>query len=240
MSRNIFRSKKKSDTTKNIVSCTAVGTLIIGACIGNLKMKEVTNNKPLEIYVVDKLTGKHAIEKQYAIEANMYRQEIEKLKKDIDLMRTEKTSRGEIERQEQFNQQKVIQAIGNNLKGVFNGKSEYIFLIAKKYNVNPMLLAAIMKHETANGSSQMVTQQNNPGGITKGKGFASYATLDAGIEAMAKLLKMEYIDKGYTTIESIAKKYCPIGASNDPTGINQYWVPMVAKNYETILREARD
>ena len=239
MSRNIFRSKKKSNTTKNIVSCTAVGTLIIGACIGNLKMKEWTNNKPLEIYVVDELTGKEHIEKQYAIEASMYKQEIEKLKNDIDTMRSQKVSRGELERHEKLQQDKVIQAIQNNLKGVFSGKAEYIFYSAKQNQVNPLMMASIIKHETTNGSSKMVTEQNNPGGITRGKGFATYTTLEQGIDAMARLLKTEYIDKGFNTIESIQKKYCPVGADNDPTGINQYWTPMVTKNYIKMLQEAR-
>lgn len=240
MKRKTFRYKRGgNDLKRHVLAGTAFLGMVIAAGIGNLKLKEWTENKPIEVWAVDEITGKADVEKQYAIEATLYRQEIEKLKNDIDTMRFEKTSRGEIERQEQLKQDKVIKAIGNNLKGVFDGKAEYIFFSAKKQNVNPMLMAAIIKHETGNGSSKMVTQMNNPGGITRGKGFAKYDSLNEGIDAMAKLLKEEYIDKGRGNIEEIGKVYCPVGASNDPTGINKYWVPMVAKNYQEILEQSR-
>ena len=235
----MYLRRRKSNLKRNMLCSTALLALIMGAGVVNVKLKELTNNKPLEQWALDEVTGKNEIEKKFAIEATMYQSEIEKLKQDMDIMRNDKVSRGEVLRLERLNQDKVIKAIKNNLKGVFTGKADYIFFCAKNYNVNPMLMASIIKHETGNGSSKMVTQNNNPGGITSSKGFAKYETLEAGIDAMAKLLKEEYIDKGRTSIESIQKVYCPIGASNDPNGINKYWLPMVSKNYQTMLQEAR-
>lgn len=202
-------------------------------------MKSITDGKPIETYVLHELAGRNELEKCYALEADAYQKEIETLKADVNIMRQKEVSRGEIERAERLNKGKVIKAISNNLKGKFNGKAEYLYNTSKNYNVNPMLVAAICYHETGNGSSEMCVKRNNPGGITTNNGFAKYQTLENGIDAMCRLLKENYIDEGLTDISSIGKKYCPIGASNDPSGLNKYWIPLVTKTYQKILDEAK-
>jgi beta-N-acetylglucosaminidase len=149
---------------------------------------------------------------------------------------------------ESLKKERVVQAISNNLGGVFKTKSEVIYLSAKNHNVNPMLLTAIIKWETADGTSEVCLKANNPGGINywekcgyeKYGWYVKYPTLDKGIEAMAYLIRNNYIDKGLTDIASIGAKYCPL---NDPRDgrygmSNAKWVPGVTKYYQKILEEA--
>lgn len=52
---------------------------------------------------------------------------------------------------------------------------------------------------------------------------------------MVSLLQNNYFGKGLDTIEKIGAKYCPVGADNDPNGLNQYWVPGVTRIYNNYL-----
>lgn len=42
------------------------------------------------------------------------------------------------------------------------------------------------------------------------------------------------VDKGY--IESLAARYCPVGASNDPVGLNRNWIKNVMYWYEKLQK----
>lgn len=154
-------------------------------------------------------------------------------------------SRGESNRSESikpndnFNGQKVIAAIRNNLGGKLKQHAEFIYNTSKKQSVNPMLVAAIAKHETGNGTSSAIISLNNPGGLMGNNGLMKFNTLQDGLNKMIIVLKEYYIDQGLTTIEQIQKKYCPVGASNDPTNLNVHWLPAVTKTYLKILEEAR-
>lgn len=65
-------------------------------------------------------------------------------------------------------------------------------------------------------------------------GLMTFNSLEEGIDAMASNLKRLYFDQGLDTIEKIQKKYAPIGASNDPTGLNNHWVNGVTKYYNML------
>lgn len=101
----------------------------------------------------------------------------------------------------------------------------------KKYGIDPALLAAIAMHETGNGTSQAIKNKNNVGGMMSKTGLMTFSSVDEGIDKMASNLKRLYFDQGLTTIPQIQKKYAPIKATNDPTGLNQYWVGGVTKYY---------
>lgn len=157
-------------------------------------------------------------------------------------------SRGDAKREE-FIPEKVIKAIENNLDGVFNGKAKYIYDTSKSNNVNPMLVASIMKWETANGTSDLVKNCNNPAGLNWYKGcgypksgwYQKFPTLEVGIEKMIKLLKKYYIDEGLTDIYSIGAKYAPLDDHrNGIAGMdNNKWSPNITKFYEKMLEEAK-
>jgi D-alanyl-D-alanine carboxypeptidase/Mannosyl-glycoprotein endo-beta-N-acetylglucosaminidase len=126
--------------------------------------------------------------------------------------------------------------VSNVLEGRLAGKEDVFQAAANKHGVDAALLMAIAQHETGRGTSAAVNDKNNPGGMmdaaTDWAEIKKFASLDEGIDAMAANLKEKYIDQGLTTIEQIQKKYAPVGATNDPRGLNKDWVSGVSKFYE--------
>jgi murein DD-endopeptidase MepM/ murein hydrolase activator NlpD len=115
------------------------------------------------------------------------------------------------------------------LGGRLQGMGSAFIEAGRRYGIDPGFLAAIAMHETGNGTSNAVWRKNNVGGMMGKNGLMSFGSLEEGIEAMASNLKRNYIDHGLTTVEEIQRKYAPIGAANDPTGLNQHWVSGVNK-----------
>ncbi len=138
------------------------------------------------------------------------------------------------------NSAEFVNAFNNSSfqKGVLAGQGEMVAGIAEKYGLDPNLLASIMALETGWGTSSAIKNYNNPGGMmdpsSNWMSLIHYSSLEQGIEAVAKNLKNNYIDKGLTTISSIGAKYCPVGAANDPNGTNSGWVPSVTKIYNML------
>lgn len=66
-------------------------------------------------------------------------------------------------------------------------------------------------------------------------GLRSYDSLDDGIEAYLNNLKYNYFDIGLDTLEKIQPKYCPIGAENDPKGLNKYWLSGTQRKYNELI-----
>lgn len=99
-----------------------------------------------------------------------------------------------------------------------------------------MIAIAISKHETANYTSKLFKNKNNIGGLynSSAKEFYSYNSVDEGVQAYVRNLKKGYFDKGLNTIEDIQKKYAPIDANNDPTGLNNNWVSGVSYFYNEL------
>ncbi|MGM0316851.1 MULTISPECIES: peptidoglycan amidohydrolase family protein [Enterococcus] len=109
----------------------------------------------------------------------------------------------------------------------FSDHAETIIQEAKKNNISPIVLAAIMIHETAWGTSEGIREKNNPGGLMRENELLSYATLEEGIAATARTLNQLIVNQRLLTVEQLGSVYCPVGASNDPLGLNQYWVPTI-------------
>ena len=105
---------------------------------------------------------------------------------------------------------KLERSLNSNLSGYGMSFAKY----ATDYGVDPYLALAITLLETGCkwNCSALVTQCNNVGGM-KGQGrclgssYATFASLDAGIEAMIKNLAVNYIQKGLITPEQINTKY---------------------------------
>lgn len=110
---------------------------------------------------------------------------------------------------------------------IFDSTSCKIVENAKKIGLNEeqtLISIAISKWETGNYTSSAFKNKNNVGGMMCSSGLISYDSLEDGINAFLKNLKNNYFDIGLDTLEKIQPKYCPIGASNDPNGLNQYWL----------------
>lgn len=93
---------------------------------------------------------------------------------------------------------------------------------------------AISSWETGRWTSSAYYNRNNIGGMMCSSGLIIYNSLDEGIDAFLNNLKNNYFNIGLDTIEKIQPKYCPIGAKNDPTGLNKNWLNGVKKMYEEL------
>ena len=154
-------------------------------------------------------------------------EQVETLQNEIDnLLMQIKAKDNEIARL------KVIAKLNDIEKSIYNKSIE-----SELTHEQAILVVAISKHETGNWTSNLYKNNNNFGGIynSKEQKFYSYESNDKGLQAFVNLLKNNYFGKGLDTIEEIGSKYCPVGAENDPTGVNQHWVPKVTQYYNNYL-----
>lgn len=102
-----------------------------------------------------------------------------------------------------------------------------------------LLVVSISRHETGNWTSKAFTKNNNFGGImTNGATeIKNYDTYENGLTDFVNILKKYYFDLGLNTIEQIGAKYCPVGAKNDPNGLNKNWVGGVSAFYNQYIAE---
>ena len=125
--------------------------------------------------------------------------------------------------------------LNRHLQNKLANQGQTIINYGNKYKVDPGLASAIMLHESAYGKSNAIRNYNNPGGImdpkTNWKKLKRFPSIAAGIDYTISNLYRNYIAKGLTTIPKIGAKYAPIGASNDPRGLNKHWVPTITKLY---------
>lgn len=94
---------------------------------------------------------------------------------------------------------------------------------------------AISRWETGNWTS-VLYKSNNFGGLYYKGHFKTYASQDDGIKDYIRTLRVGYFSKGKDTLEKIQVNYCPIGAKNDPTGLNNNWL----KGTNKFLNEYKD
>jgi|SRR5690625_92914 len=122
--------------------------------------------------------------------------------------------------------------------GVFSDMGDTIIEVSEKEGIDPVLFAAIAFFETGNGTSSAVTNYNNPGGLmdpaTGSQQLFRYDTLEEGIQAMGVTLRNRILGDGLVTISDLGAVYAPVGADNDPNGINQNWVPSVTSISEEL------
>jgi beta-N-acetylglucosaminidase len=121
------------------------------------------------------------------------------------------------------------------LAGKLKGMGQAFVRAGQQYNVNPALLAAIAQHETGNGKSKAAIEKNNVAGMMGVNGLKSYSSVEDSINDMARNLSKNYLGLGLSTIVKIGSKYAPVGAENDPTGLNNHWVTGVTKKFSQIL-----
>jgi hypothetical protein len=96
----------------------------------------------------------------------------------------------------------------------------------QRYEINPIFLAAIARHETGNGTSRVFRTKNNAMGVSNRDGARYMKSVDYSIEYMAKRLASPTgYYKNCHTVEQFAGVYAPskVRVKNDPTGLNRHW-----------------
>jgi len=103
------------------------------------------------------------------------------------------------------------------------------FVAAGRANgIDPRLLVAIAAQESALGTAGSGRAINNAFGWGPAIPFASWTE---GIHRIAAGLRRGYVDEGRDTIAEIQGKWAPVGASNDPGGLNGGWTAGVSRLY---------
>ena len=105
---------------------------------------------------------------------------------------------------------------------------------AIEYGIDWRIAVSISKWETGHFTSTLYKNKNNVGGLYCNGGFITYNSLDEGVDAFISNLKRNYFDMGLDTLEKIQPKYCPIGAANDPNGLNKNWLGGVTNIYNSL------
>jgi len=90
---------------------------------------------------------------------------------------------------------------------------EAVLDIEEKYGINAYFTIAVMKLESGNGKSRLAKKKNNLFGLNatggSNKNAFYFESKEDCVEKFGQLLSKNYVKKGYTTIEKVAKKYCP-------------------------------
>lgn len=97
----------------------------------------------------------------------------------------------------------------NKSSTALTGIGEGLYEAEQQYNVNGLYLLGIASLESGWGTSNYAKSYNNLYGLV-GKKFDS---VDECSLYMGKLIRENYIDKGYDTLAKIQTKYCPSGGS---------------------------
>ena len=96
--------------------------------------------------------------------------------------------------------------------------------------LDPRLLAAIALQETSLGTAGGGPAVYNPFGLGPGLAFPNWA---AGIGLAVRTLSAMHAG-GARTIAEIAVHWAPVGAANDPSGLNPNWVGGVSAAYAAL------
>ncbi len=94
--------------------------------------------------------------------------------------------------------------------------------------VDPRFLVAVAAQESGLGTAGSGANINNPFGWGPAKPFASWTE---SIQTVAAGLAKGYLGEGRDTIAAIQAKWAPVGAANDPGGLNSNWTAGVSKLY---------
>ncbi len=103
----------------------------------------------------------------------------------------------------------------------------------ERYGVNPALLVAIAMNETGNGTSYAFRKKRNAMGISDERGPKWFMSVRDSIFHQAKALGERGYYKG-RSLREIAGVYAPVGAVNDPRGLNGGWYEAVSRNLQRI------
>lgn len=97
-------------------------------------------------------------------------------------------------------------------------------------DIDPRLLVAIAAQETMLGTYGPSQAIRNPFGLGPGIEFAEWSEAIA----MAARTLGNYADDGLVTVSAMGARWAPVGASNDPTGLNGGWPAGVGTFFTTL------
>ena len=106
----------------------------------------------------------------------------------------------------------------------------------ERYEINPLLLSAISRHETGNGTSSAYSDRNNAMGVSNSRGPRTMSSVDESIRYMAqRLTDPDGYYKNCHTIAELGEVYAPSKRGrvrNDPTGLNKHWPSKVRQYFD--------
>lgn len=95
---------------------------------------------------------------------------------------------------------------------------------AAAYGVDPVMMEAIIRHESAHATSHAARNKNNLAGIMGRSGQRRYETKEECVQDLARILA-NYKAKGRVTLVQISRTYCASGGE---------WVRLVSHNMRAI------
>ena len=96
-----------------------------------------------------------------------------------------------------------------------------------QWQVDPRLVVAIAGAESNFG--QITCAPFNAWGWGCPDGPYKFESWADGFDTVMKGLRTNYLSEGRTSVALIHQKYAPVGAANDPTGLNNHWTINVSR-----------
>ncbi|MBQ9829305.1 MAG: glucosaminidase domain-containing protein [Akkermansia sp.] len=128
---------------------------------------------------------------------------------------------------------RVTMTILTGLMMVLTAQSELVTALrpaireaAAKNGVDPVLMEAIIRHESANATSSAARRKNNLAGIMGRRGQRRYASKEACVQDLAELLA-KYRAKGRVTVVQISRAYC---------SDSKHWVSRISSTMSAIRK----
>jgi len=109
------------------------------------------------------------------------------------------------------------------------GLGEVFVREGERNGIDPRALVAIAMHESVLGTAGSGAGIHNAFGWGPAIAFASW---QANIATVARGLAKGYIARGRDTLAEVQPVWAPLGAANDPTGLNSAWTVAVGRYYE--------
>lgn len=131
----------------------------------------------------------------------------------------------------------TVEALNKTFEGGgLAGQGQLFWEICIAYQVNPAFAAAIACHESADTTYQPAINAHNYFGYMVGSQsmtFKQFDSLEQGLTTCISNISRNYLYIGLN-YRQIQQKYCPVGAANDPNGLNSAWYEGVRSKYRNI------
>ena len=117
----------------------------------------------------------------------------------------------------------------------YTGNAEYIesliiYLTKNIFtNVDTNMALSIGAAESGYYTVSYMLRCNNIYGGMGSNGLIKYRTIEYGVFKYVRYLSVNYISKGYTTLESIGRIYCPSRDANGNRVASSHWISLVTR-----------